>query len=127
MGGEKACHRELQSFEAVRTALRRWWLDDVRAWVIATEQEAIGVNLSRILFNGQDNHLELKVSGLGKTCHFIMSEEAELEELAELVEEKMLSKTRDEKGLEDAYFGSWLVKLVDGFRQDRASKIQNEL
>ena len=84
----------------MRTALTRWWLDDVRAWVM------------------------LKVSGLGKTCHFVVSEKAELEELAELVEEKMLWKTCSEKGLEDVYFGSWLINVVHGFRKDRVRKIQ---
>merc|ERR1712008_90234 len=35
--------------------------------------------------------------------------------------------TCDEKGLEDTYFGSWLIKVVDGFRKDRAHKIQAEV
>eukprot|EP00931_Biecheleriopsis_adriatica_P021615 TRINITY_DN14091_c0_g1_i1.p1 TRINITY_DN14091_c0_g1~~TRINITY_DN14091_c0_g1_i1.p1 ORF type:complete len:446 (+),score=68.71 TRINITY_DN14091_c0_g1_i1:128-1339(+) len=125
--GEKPVHRELQSFKMVREALTRWWTDDVRGWVSAAEQETIGVSLSRILFNGQDDHLELKVSGLGKTCHFVVPEEAELEELAELVDEKMLAKTCEEKGLEDTYFGSWLIKIVDGVRMDRARTVQDEV
>ena len=69
----------------IRQAIGQWRDKDVRRWVAIAELELSGSQLSRTLFGETDDHMEIKVTGFGKSISVVLPEAASLEQLAEMV------------------------------------------
>ena len=77
----------------------------------------------RTLFGGRDDHMEIKVTGFGKSTSVVLREAASLEQLAEMVDERILTKWQEKEGREDEYCGSWLFRVIDKQRRKHAAEV----
>uniref|UniRef100_A0A7S4UUI4 Uncharacterized protein n=1 Tax=Alexandrium monilatum TaxID=311494 RepID=A0A7S4UUI4_9DINO len=97
---------------AIRAALADWWYEDIYAWVVTAEQKISNSQMSRYLFDGKDDHLELKISGMGgRTGSIVLSEIDGLEVLPQLVDERLRGNTT---------LTAWTFRIIDGVRLARA-------
>jgi len=110
---------------AIRAALADWWYEDIRAWVVRAEQSISSAQMSRLLFNGKDDHLELKVSGMGRTGSLVLAETDGLEVLAQLVDERLRWWGIRGRNMVDhpppaESQTPWTFRITDGLRKTRA-------
>lgn len=127
--GDKSPQKELPPALAtkVRSALVDWWYTDVRQWAYKADADLSGATLSRVLFAGDADHLEIKVTGLGRSMVCLLPETAELEALAHLADERIIMKWQESHGREEEYYGSWVLELVDIERKGQLLKLMEKV
>ena len=127
--GDRSPQKELPPALAtkVRSALVDWWYTDMQQWAYKADAELSGATLSRVLFAGDADHLEIKVTGLGRLMVCLLPETAELETLAQLADERIMMKWQKSQGRQEEYYGSWVLEVVDNERKDKLLKLMEQV
>lgn len=105
-------------WDCIRAALADWWYEDIYAWVVRAEIGITGSQLSRLIFDGRDDHLEIKVTGYGTTAFFALAETDGLEVLARLVEQRFRATIGTSASTGKSL--SWTFRITDEVRRARA-------